>query len=79
MPTDRHYLLFVHDVNTRERRESPDYADYLFDLINCKVRSSSPGHVSSPRQCIASIIASLTVNIHHSFGLLLADTGSLRR
>ena len=54
MPTDRHYLLFVHDVNTRERRESPDYADYLFDLINCKVRSSSPGHVqlSQAMYCI---------------------------
>src|SRR5271163_3939084 len=42
MPSDRHYLLFIHGVNTRERRESPQYADYLFELINSKVRATTP-------------------------------------
>lgn len=42
MTTDRHYLLFVHGVNTRDRKERPEYADYLFHLIESKVKANAP-------------------------------------
>ncbi|WP_293021689.1 MULTISPECIES: hypothetical protein [unclassified Moorena] len=38
MATD--YILFIHGVNTRQDRETPQYADKLFDLIQNNVESS---------------------------------------
>lgn len=38
MVTD--YVLFVHGVNTREKREKPTYADELFKLIEQKVNDT---------------------------------------
>ncbi|MGB7443724.1 MAG: hypothetical protein WA919_21890 [Coleofasciculaceae cyanobacterium] len=38
MATD--YILFIHGVNTREKREKPTYADQLFGLIQERVSSS---------------------------------------
>ncbi|AOY82147.1 hypothetical protein BJP36_21805 [Moorena producens JHB] len=38
MATD--YILFIHGVNTRQDRETPQYADKLFDLIQINVESS---------------------------------------
>ena len=35
MATD--YILFIHGVNTRERREEPEFADKLFGLIEKSV------------------------------------------
>jgi hypothetical protein len=32
MATD--YIMFIHGVNTREEKEQPTYADYLFIRIN---------------------------------------------
>ena len=43
MPIDRHYILFVHGVYTRPRAEDPADANYLFGLIESKVKSASPG------------------------------------
>ncbi|NEO51492.1 MAG: hypothetical protein F6K55_48455, partial [Moorea sp. SIO4A3] len=38
MATD--YILFIHGVNTRQDRETPEYADKLFDLIQSNVEPS---------------------------------------